>query len=199
MIQEKGFSFIAVEGDWPDCYRVNQYVKGEHEVGATAREVLRAFERWPTWMWANEEIVELAEWLREYNDAVDRRAAPGVRPGRSAKAGFFGLDVYSLWDSLYHVLGYLAKHDPQSLPAARRVFQCFESYGEDAQGYAPASGLGNRPCERQVVDLLADVRRCVQAPAADDGEERLNSEQNALVVKHAEDYCRTMVRGGPAL
>src|SRR5947207_373758 len=68
LIREKGFSFIAVEGDWPDCYRVNQYVRGETDSGASAREVLHAFDRWPTWMWANEEIVALAEWLRDHNE-----------------------------------------------------------------------------------------------------------------------------------
>lgn len=53
LIREKGFSFIAVEGDWPDCYRVNRYVKGLSGAGESAEEVLHAFERWPTWMWAN--------------------------------------------------------------------------------------------------------------------------------------------------
>src|SRR5436190_23842652 len=68
LIQEKGFSFIAVEGDWPDCYRVNRFVKGRPDSGESARDVLHAFDRWPTWMWANWEIVALAEWLRRYNN-----------------------------------------------------------------------------------------------------------------------------------
>lgn len=67
LIEEKGFSFIAVEGDWPDCYRVNRYSKGAGDAGENAREVLENFQRWPTWMWANEEVVELAEWLRLHN------------------------------------------------------------------------------------------------------------------------------------
>src|SRR5438046_1582494 len=87
LIKEKGFSFIAVEGDWPDCYRLNRYVTGP-DMGTGAREVLHAFHRWPTWMWANEEIVELAEWMRQHN------AGRAVE----SKAGFYGLDVYSLWE-----------------------------------------------------------------------------------------------------
>src|SRR5690242_4076052 len=67
LIREKGFSFIAVEGDWPDCYRVNRYIKGYSDAGRSAEEVLHAFERWPTWMWANREIVALTEWLRDHN------------------------------------------------------------------------------------------------------------------------------------
>src|SRR5688500_12909280 len=61
LIQEKGFSFIAVEGDWPDCYQVNRYVKALSNSGASAEEVLHAFSRWPTWMWATREVVELTE------------------------------------------------------------------------------------------------------------------------------------------
>src|SRR5882672_522377 len=95
LIEEKGFSFIAVEGDWPDCYRVNRYVKGYTDSGESGREVLHNFDRWPTWMWANEEVVEFTEWLRRHNDGLPE----------PKKTGFYGLDVYSLWDSLYQVLG----------------------------------------------------------------------------------------------
>src|SRR5512144_2855798 len=70
LIEEKGFSFIAVEGDWPDCYRVNRYGKGRSDSGESAREVLHAFERWPTWMWANKEVMELAAWIRGHNDRL---------------------------------------------------------------------------------------------------------------------------------
>src|SRR5439155_16566345 len=97
LIRERGFSFIAVEGDWPDCARLNRYVKGAADGGESARDVLYAFQRWPTWMWANEEIVALVEWLRDHNEKQAE-----LRP-----VGFFGLDVYSLWDSLYAVMGYL--------------------------------------------------------------------------------------------
>jgi erythromycin esterase-like protein len=116
LIEEKGFSFIAVEGDWPDCYRVNRWVKGRPDAGADARDVLHAFERWPTWIWANDEVVELTRWLRRHNDTL-----PEER-----QAGFYGLDVYSLWDSLYQVMSHLQKIAPDALTAARQAYQCFE-------------------------------------------------------------------------
>src|SRR6056297_1612188 len=181
LIEEKGFSFIAVEGDWPDCYRVNRYVKGYPDSGDSAHDVLHDFERWPTWMWANQEMVELAQWLRSYNDQ---------QHSDSDKAGFFGLDVYSLWDSLYHVLGYLAKHDPAALPAARRAFQCFEPYGEDVQEYARATRWVDQSCEDEVVALLARLRQDATAVHDGDAEARFNTDQNALVVKNAEHYYR---------
>jgi erythromycin esterase-like protein len=187
LIREKGFSFIAVEGDWPDCYRVNRYVKGYAGAGASARDVLHAFERWPTWMWSNQEVVALAEWLRGHNrdQHADRRV------------GFYGLDVYSLWDSLYAVMSYLQRVDPSALPAARAAYHCFEPYGEEVQEYARATRWLPVSCEKEALALLAELRRRV--PTYHDGgrDETFQAEQNALVVKNAEEYYRAMVRGGP--
>jgi erythromycin esterase-like protein len=186
LIREKGFSFIAVEGDWPDCYRANRYVKGFHDSGTDAQEVLEAFVRWPTWMWANEEVVNLAEWLRRHNEGLKEHK----------KVGFYGLDVYSLWDSLYAILGYLRKSDPSLLPAARRALICFQPYGEDVQQYARATALVPTSCEDEVIDLLRALRAKEQQ-YFDGREEYFTAEQNALVVKNAEAYYRAMVRGGP--
>jgi erythromycin esterase-like protein len=188
LVEEKGFSFVAVEGDWPACDRVDGYVKGRDGAGDDPREVLRAFDRWPTWMWANEEVVDLAEWLRAFN-----RGRPEGR-----KVGFHGLDVYSLWDSLYAVLGYLRRSDPSALDAARRAFRCFEPYGEDAQEYARATALVPASCQDEVVRLLATTRQAALAARAAGGDgDAFRAEQNALVVKSAEAYYRAMVRGGP--
>jgi len=187
LIEEKGFSFIGVEGDWPDCYRVNRYVKDYPEAGENAHDVLHAFERWPTWMWANEEIVALTEWLREYNNTL-----PAEK-----KVGFYGLDVYSLWDSLYQVIGYLRRVDPSALPAARRAYRCFEPYGEDVQEYARATVYVPKACEDEVIALLKQVQTNARRYTADGREAYFQAEQNALVVKNAEAYYRAMVRGGP--
>jgi erythromycin esterase-like protein len=186
LIRDKGFSFIAVEGDWPDCHRVNRYVKGFHDSGTNAREVLEAFVRWPTWMWANEEVVNLVEWLRRHNKSLPEHR----------KVGFYGLDVYSLWDSLYAILGYLRKSDPSLLPAARRALICFQPYGEDVQQYARATALVPTSCEDEVIDLLRALR-AKERQYVDGREEFFTAEQNALVVKNAEAYYRSMVRGGP--
>jgi erythromycin esterase-like protein len=187
LILEKGFSFIAVEGDWPDCDRVNRYVKGLEDSGTDAREVLDAFVRWPTWMWANEEVVDLAEWLHRHNAGLPE----------DRKVGFYGLDVYSLWDSLYAILGYLRKADPSALPAARRAFQCFHPYGEDVQEYARATALVPTSCEDEVIALLRELRGQEPRYRGEGREAFFAAEQNALVVKNAEAYYRAMIRGGP--
>jgi len=185
LIQEKDFSFIAVEGDWPDCYEVNRYVKGYRGSGESAREALCAFERWPTWMWANEEISSLVEWLRRRNDGLPEEK----------KVSFYGLDVYSLWDSLEEVIEYLERVDPDALPAARRAYRCFEPYGQDAQEYARATAFVPTSCEDEVVGMLSELSRRIPE-YRDDPEARFDAEQNALVARDAEAYYRAMVRGG---
>jgi erythromycin esterase-like protein len=184
LIEEKEFRFIAVEGDWPDCYRVNQYVHGE--LGdVTAEQVLHEFVRWPTWMWANWEIVALAEWLRRHNEE---------RPD-DERVGFYGLDVYSLWESLYAIIGYLQEHHPDAVEAAYRAFRCFEPYDEDPQAYARASMVVPDTCRQEVLDLLQTVRRRVAAEAGDDATS-LNAIMNAEAVTGAAAYYRAMVGGG---
>ena len=187
LVEEKGFSFVAVEGDWPDCYRVNRYLKGYEGAGESARDVLHAFARWPTWMWANEEVVALAEYLREHNAPL-----PEER-----KVGFYGLDVYSLWDSMEAVERYLRRVDPEAARRARRAYGCFDPYGEDVQEYAMATALVPTSCESEAVAMLAELRRGAPQYREDGREAYFNAEQNALTVRNAELYYRTMVRGGP--
>lgn len=185
LIEEKGFSFIAVEGDWPDCYEINRYVKGYADSGETAVDVLHNFERWPTWMWANWEIAALSEWLRAYNDD---------RP-ENLRAGFYGLDVYSLWESMEEVMVYLQEYAPDAVDAARRAFLCFEPYGRDVQEYARSTALVPQGCEQEIVNLLQEVRNQVRSFPGDP-EADFNAKQNAYVTAEAERYYRAMVRGG---
>lgn len=188
LIEERGFSFIAVEGDWPDCYRVNRYVKQMAESGSDASSVLHAFERWPTWMWANREVIDLVEWLHDHN----------ARQPDERKVGFYGLDVYSLWDSMRVVMEYLQRIDPQFAAAAKRAYNCFEPYAEDVQEYARATALVPTSCEDEAVSVLRELRSKAPQFREDGREGFFNAEQNALVAKNAELYYRTMVRGGSA-
>jgi erythromycin esterase-like protein len=184
LIEEKGFRFIAVEGDWPDCYEVNRYVQGELPDRA-AEDVLRGFARWPTWMWANWEIAAFAEWLRVHN-----RARPATE-----RVGFYGLDVYSLWESLAAIGAYLREHHPEALEAAEQAFRCFEPYEEDPQQYAIATRFVPKDCEDDVLNLLSTVIRKAGA-GAEENPADFNAVMNAEAVKGAETYYRTMISGG---
>ncbi len=189
LIAECGFSAVAVEADWPDAYRINRYVRlaGPDE---DAVESLGDFERFPAWMWRNADVLDFVGWLREHN-------AP--RPD-AARAGFYGLDVYSLRSSMAAVLGYLARVDPEAERRARARYACFDRFGEEPQDDGYAAGLGlTGTCEREVVAELVDLRQRAAGHATRDGriaaDDYFFAEQNARAVRNAEAYYRTMLGG----
>ncbi|XVQ85889.1 erythromycin esterase family protein [Microbispora siamensis] len=190
LIEEKGFVAVAVEADWPDAYRVNRFVRGRGD-DATAEEALRGFARFPSWMWRNADVLDFLGWLRERNERLDERA----------RAGFYGLDLYSLHRSAEEVIAYLEKVDPVAAERARDRYSCFDhSDGDDGQGYGFAAAFGaGESCERRVIDQLADLqRKALQYQRAQGllGEEEFfYAEQNAKVVADAERYYRTMFGG----
>lgn len=187
LIEEKGFNFIAVEGDWPDCYRINRFIKNYPDAGESAYEVIKTFRRWPTWMWANWEIVAFTEWLRRNNQQLPKEK----------KVGFYGLDVYSLWESLESIMAYLKRVDPKTLKVAEEAFRCFEPYKEgEGQAYARATTLVPELCKTEVVNLLAEIR--YKMPKYNtDHEHVFSTGQNAMITVNAEKYYRAMIHGGP--
>ena len=187
LVREKQFSFLAVEGDWPDCHRIDRYIKGRVDADAASEDVLHAFARWPTWMWANREVAALVGWLREHNR---KRAA-------AEQVGFYGLDVYSLWESMASVVQYLERVDPRAAGAARRAYACFDPYHDDAQEYARATALVPTICEDEAVAMLRTLRSKSQEYRDDGPDAYFDAEQNALVARNAERYYRAMIRGGP--
>jgi erythromycin esterase-like protein len=190
LIQEKGFAAVAVEADWPDAYRVNRYVQGSKE-DAEAIESLTGFKRFPTWMWRNADVLDFIGWLRSHNDALSF----GVN-----KVGFYGLDLYSLHASIEAVLGYLAKVDPEAAKRARYRYSCFDHFGENTQAYGYAASFDlTESCENEVVTQLVELRRRAADYASRDGrvaaDDFFFAEQNARLVKNAEEYYRSMFRG----
>ena len=182
LIEEKGFNVIAVEGDWPDCYKLNRFIKGFDYRDKDASDILKTFNRWPTWMWANWEIVALIDWLKERNTGLYQ----------NKKTGFYGLDVYSLWESMETMLSYLQKTDVHAAQLAKEALLCFEFFGEDGQAYAREWRSLPESCREPVVQLLQEMRK--KAPMYDhDPEAALNMEQNAHVAVNAEAYYRKMV------
>ena len=187
LIAEKGFTAVAVEADWPDAYRVNQFVRAESEDQDTV-DALAGFERFPAWMWRNADVLDFIGWLRNYNDHH-----------HLTRAGFYGLDLYSLHASIRAVLDFLDKVDPEAARRARYRYGCFENFGEDTQayGYAASSGLA-KSCENEAVSQWIEMRRRAADLAHRDGrvfpDEFFFAEQNARLVKNAEEYYRSMFR-----
>ncbi|MCA1991724.1 MAG: erythromycin esterase family protein [Coleofasciculus sp. S288] len=190
LIQEKGFTAVAVEADWPDAYRVNRYVRGVDD-DPTPTEALGGFLRFPAWMWRNRDVLNFIGWLRQHNDAL---------PGNTPKVGFYGLDLYSMHTSIEAVLNYLDKVDPEAAKRARYRYSCFEHFGEDSQAYGYAATFGlTEPCQQEAVNQLLELQRQTAEYAQRDGQvaedEFFYAEQNARLVKNAEEYYRSMFRG----
>ncbi|HEX9988280.1 MAG TPA: erythromycin esterase family protein [Chloroflexia bacterium] len=187
LITERGFTAVAVEADWPDAYRINRYVRGKGD-DAAAIEALSGFTRFPMWMWRNADVLDFVGWLHGHNDNLTEG---------SQAAGFYGLDLYSLNASIEAVLNYLDKVDPEAAKRARFRYGCFEDFGEDTQAYGYAASFGlAQPCSDEVVSQLIELQKRAGEYANQDGQvaddEFFYAKQNALLVKSAEEYYRTM-------
>jgi erythromycin esterase-like protein len=192
LITELGFNAVAIEGDWPDAYRVNRFIAGARS-DADAECALRGFCRFPTWMWRNADVLDFVGWLRDHNAQRHRSAR---------KVGFYGLDLYSLASSMQAVIAYLDQEDPQAAAKARARYECLKPYSGEGASYGQAVLLGvGEPCRRRVIEQLVELRRRAGEYLSHDGvvaeDEYFFAEQNAAVVANAEEYYRTMF-GEPA-
>lgn len=190
LIQEKGFVCLAVEGDWPSAQAVNRYIKGYDNPDGPLQELLtNAFNRWPAWMWANEEVASLVSWLRSENE----ERTP------SERIGFYGIDLYSLYESIDEVLQFLKENESfgVDLEMAKKAFSCFEPYNRMPEHYALSTAHFSGECIREVTDLLATIRQNERHYSAQQ-ELDLNVEMNALVAKNAEAYYRAMLQDDAA-
>jgi erythromycin esterase-like protein len=190
LIVEKQFAAVAVEGDWPDAYRVNRFVRGQG-ADADADAALAGFQRFPTWMWRNTVVAAFVDWLRGHN----------ARLPAAEHCGFYGLDLYSLHGSIAAVLAHLDRTDPGAAQRARQRYGCFDSFGPDAQVYGLMAGLGRADdCEDEVVSMLVELagraRTTGSAASAEEAEAAFDAEQNARLVTNAEAYYRQMFRRG---
>ncbi len=178
LIQDYGYSFVAVEGDWPDCNNLNQFIKGD--TGRDAREaVLHQFHRWPTWMWANEEIPPLINWMRKSN-----------------KGQFYGLDVYSLFESLEEMKKHIEHLAPEAVSKMKDAYKCFESYNCDEIAYAQSLIKIPEGCLKEVTNNLRSLLRVRLQDSNLSLEQLFDAKQNARVIANAENYYRTMITGG---
>jgi erythromycin esterase-like protein len=190
LIEELGFTAVAVEADWADAYRVNRYVSGLSD-DTNADDALGDFNRFPVWMWRNREMADFVEWLWLNN--VGRAPNDRVR--------FYGLDLYGMHASMEAVIAYLEKVDPAAATRARERYSCFDATERDGQAYGASTRFGLvAPCENEVVSQLMELRHSASEYLARNGwvgrDELFFAEQNALVVRSAEQYYREMFREG---
>lgn len=188
LIKDKGFSFIGVEGDWASIYRLNLYVKGLCTKYETAEDIMRTFQRWPKWMWANKETAQLVEWLKRHNESkkIDERI------------GFYGIDVYGQWEALDVLLAYIADNfENEDRELLKTKAKCFSKYGRDEQRYAMAVHRGLINCSEYLKDLVEIFKRNKGRLKEICQREYFRALQNAKVLKNAEDFYRLSLKRGP--
>ena len=186
LVDRHGFNIVAVEADWPDAAVYDAYVRG------LPRPVLpkSVFSRFPTWMWRNGQVAEFLDRLKEINATI-------ADPDR--KAGFYGLDIYSLGASIEAVLHYLDKVDPEAAKVARQRYGCLVPWRAEPARYGRmALSRGYAVCEKPVADALTDLLRKQLDYLIKDGEAFFDAEQNARIVAGAEQYYRAIYYGDAA-
>ncbi len=188
LIVEHRFSAVAIEGDWPDAARVHAFVQGMGTADGDATEALAGFRRFPQWMWRNADVLDFVGWLRQYNDGL---------PTKSARVGFYGLDLYSLHASIDAVIAYLQVVDPAAAQRARERYACFDHVGAEPEAYGHATALGlSQSCEAEVVQQLVELQQrrvlASQALMAVEAAALFGAQQNAHVVRDAERYYRAL-------
>ncbi len=188
LIGKHGFTIVAVEADWPDAAVYNRYIRGEPQKENAAD----IFKRFPRWMWRNHQVYDFLHRLKAMNETK----------GAGEKAGFYGLDVYSLYASADAVIGYLEERDPEAAKAARERYSCLSPWCKNPADYGRmALTSGFEDCEEDVLEVLAGMlrRRAPDyAAEASDGDALFDASQNAHIVANAEEYYRAMYYGGAA-
>lgn len=188
LLEERHFDAVAVEADWPDAYRLNRYVRCEGGE-SSAVQAFGDFERFPTWMWRNTEVLRFIEWLHAFNAA---------RPAAAA-VGFYGLDIYSLYRSAEAVVAYLERVDQDQAAIARRQYAALD-HVRDPQQYGYEAAYGLRPdarqgAQRQLMQLLERGPEYLARDGRAAADAQFFAERNAAVVMSAEAYYRNMFAG----
>jgi len=130
-------------------------------------------------------VAALAGWLRQYN--VKKT------PHTKERVGFYGLDVYSLLESLEAIVSYMKKMDGEAaVRTAKKALACFERVAvrgkEDVgQAYGMAATMTPYSCRNEVVDLLVKVRqeaaKLAKKPHEEEDEENtMSAEINTQVM-----------------
>lgn len=185
LIEERGFDAVLIEGDWPQAQRLNRFVSGASDDGVL--EAFADFQRFPAWMWRNQEMLEFVAWLRDYNVSV-----AGRRPVR-----LHGMDLYSLYQSAQAVIDHLEQVDPGQAREARRLYVALD-HVRDPQRYGYEANAGLRPdCHEAAVELLANLVRIRSGlPGGGDlREDHFSAERNAAALLSAERFYRAMFSG----
>lgn len=178
LIENQGFDFIVVEGDWPAHMRLNRYVKGDSKA-ESIDEVFSVFDRWPEWMWRNEVYLELAKWLRETNRE------------REYPVGIYGMDIYDIERAYRRLHEIVEEEAPEVLSELTPLTAPLKAYISDMHSYARNYSATSESLEAELLEaynLIVDEILPGLSP-----DKALELERNASNLIYSERHFRAMV------
>lgn len=112
LVEEMGFTVFAIEANLPEADRVDDYVMNGTGSAATALAGMYF------WTWRTAEVLDMIEWMREYN--ARRGDRPPVR--------FRGFDAQLYHYAIPRVEEYVGRIDAAGVPEVRRMYDCLRPY-----------------------------------------------------------------------
>jgi len=113
LAEEMGFTVFAIEANMPEAKKVNEYIltgKGD------SKEVLEGLY---FWTWNTQEVLDMIEWMREYNSS------------QKGRIEFWGFDMQFPNVAVENTLNFLRKYDPVYFEKAKETYQKVISYNKD--------------------------------------------------------------------
>ena len=156
LVSDRDFNFIAVEADWSSFSRINEFVKHKPGAAETVEEAMDAIDRWPLWMWRNQEMKTLVSWLHEYNR--DRNPEDRV--------GIYGIDVYDNYKVMEDVLEWISDIDSDQGQQAANAYSCLTRYTNPGDYIRMVAQTGQN-CSEDLEEVLEIIRSLEDHPDAD--------------------------------
>lgn len=141
LVTRMGFTLFAMEANWPEANRLNDYVLGGDGDPAALLKGLYF------WTWNTQEVLDLIRWMRTYNDR--RGSAPAI--------SFLGFDMQYPHLAMDDVVAYLHAVDPAAANRATTLYEPFRVYQDSVSGYALADAAVQAQCRANIGVVYADL------------------------------------------
>ena len=185
LIEKHNYKTILVEGDWPCFYKINKYVTSKKCSDKTALESMKGIKKFPLWMWRNKIMLELVEWLRNYNLEYNKD---------NDLIRILGLDCYSLLYSKKWLIAFLKLVDEEYSKKIKLKLDFLKKF-KNEKDYIKALLKGHlRPYFHQIRNLFENILSEIQWKKMDEFSKKCNELKiDSLAPISAEQCCEVMI------
>lgn len=197
-IKYKGYRVILLEAEWTDIMRINKYILGTSD-DSNALESLINIQKFPLWMWKNDVIVDLIEWIKTYNNN-----------NPSKKVYMFGMDCQQFIRSYREFIDFLYLHDEDYFEEVVNKLGILSHLSvEQEPEYAKCAVHGELKYNTPIlVNNIQEILSTYQWEKVEkyfnnsqelniDPIDILSSEQSIEILVNGEEYFRKMVEEPP--